>query len=63
MSGDGKYIKTAYNLMLNDIETVPNTVIWASLVRHLLISLDFYEVWMQERVGYYRRFISYLNRE
>ena len=37
--------------MLKDIETVSNTVNWASLVRHLLISLGFYEVWMQQGVG------------
>ena len=62
VSEDDKYIKMVYNLMLKDIETVPNTVNWASLVRHLLISLGFYEVWMQQGVGYYRRFISLLKQ-
>ena len=29
---DHKYIKLTYQLMLNDIEAVPNTINWASLL-------------------------------
>ena len=44
--------------MLNDMDLMPNIINWASLVRHLLLSLGFYEVWLQQRVGNYSIFIS-----
>ena len=43
-SGENKYIKQIYNLMLNDLDTKPNIVNWASLLKHLLSSLGFHEV-------------------
>ena len=46
-----KYIKLVYNLMVQDLETLPNKVNWASLLRHLLRSLGFNEVWLNQGVG------------
>ena len=53
-----KYIKLIYNLMLQDIELEPNKINWASLVRHLLMSLGFYNVWLNQGVGNKNVFIS-----
>ena len=33
-----KYIKLVYNLMLHDLETLPNKVNWAALLRQLFMS-------------------------
>ena len=38
-------------MMLNDIDELANKINWASLVRHLLMSLGFYEVWLNQGVG------------
>lgn len=59
---DNKYIKLVYNLMVKDMDLVPNKVNWASLVRHLLMSLGFYEVWLEQGVGNYNVFISLLKQ-
>ena len=48
--------------MLNDIETVPTTVNLASLLKHILLSLGFQEVWVQQGVGNYNAFISVLKQ-
>ena len=48
--------------MLNDIEALPNTVNWASLLKHLLSSLGFHEVWIHQGVGNYGAFISLLKQ-
>ena len=53
-----KYVKLIYRLMQNDIEARPNTVNWASLLRDLLTSLRFHEVWIHQGVGNYNNFIS-----
>ena len=37
-----KYIKLAYQLMMNDIENKPNSLNWASRVKQLLSTLGFY---------------------
>ena len=55
---ESKYIKLIYNLMLQDIELEPNKINWASLVRHLLMSLGFYNVWLNQGVGNKNVFIS-----
>ena len=57
-----KYSKLVYNLMLRDIELLPTKVNWASLVRHLFCSLGFYEVWVQQGVGDYSKYISVLKQ-
>lgn len=56
-SGDTKYIKLVYNMMLNDMESRPSITNWVSLLRHLLLSMGFYDVWLQQGVGDYNRFI------
>ena len=58
MSNDNKYINLIYRMMLSDMESRPSTVNWASLVKHLLLSLGFYEVWLAQGVGNYNAFIS-----
>ena len=46
-SGNTKYIKLVYNMMLVDLESNPTITNWASLIRHLLLSMGFNEVWLQ----------------
>ena len=48
---ENRYIRYAYQLMLNDIENKPNCVNWAARVKFLLSSLGFYEVWVNQGVG------------
>ena len=43
-------VKIIYNLILEDIENNPEKIHWAVLVRNLLCSLGFNEVWIQQRV-------------
>ena len=51
-----------YNIMLKDFEDLQNIVNWVSLLRHLLISLGFYEVWLNQGVRDYNRFILALKQ-
>lgn len=44
--------------MMTDLALLPNKVNWASLVRDLLMSLGFYEVWLNQGVGNYDVFIA-----
>ena len=37
--------------MLTDLELFPNKVSWASLLQNLLMTLGFYEVWLNQGVG------------
>ena len=62
MAPENKYISLVYKIMVNDLERQPNTTNWASLVRHLLLSLGFYEVWLQQGVGNFNIFISLLKQ-
>ena len=55
-----KYIKSIYNMMIRDIEELPNKANWASLVRNLLASLGFREVWLAQGVGNVGTFLSVL---
>ena len=48
--------------MLHDMDQAANSVNWASLVRHLLLSLGFYEVWLNQGVGNYKSFLSLLKQ-
>ena len=57
-----KYIKIVYNMMLHDMDQAANAVNWATLVRHLLLSLGFYEVWLNQGVGNYKSFLSLLKQ-
>ena len=51
-----------YKLMLSDLDRFPNKVNWASLVRNLLMSLDFNNVWLDQGVGNYGGFITVLKQ-
>ena len=44
--------------MLNDIKEMPNKTNWASLVRQLLMSLGFKEVWVSQGVANTNVFLS-----
>ena len=44
--------------MVNDLEELPNKTNWVSLVRQLLMSLGFYDVWLAQSVGYIDAFLS-----
>ena len=37
------YVKIIYNVMLSDLEELPDKTKWASLVRSLLLDLGFHE--------------------
>ena len=62
MAPENKYVSIVYNIMVNDVERQPNTTNWASHVRHLLLSLGFYEVWLQQGVVNYNIFLSLLKQ-
>ena len=51
-----------YKLMLSDLDRFPNKVNWASLVRNLLMSLGFNNVWLDQGVGNYGGFIIVLKQ-
>ena len=59
---ENKYIKIIYNLMIRDIEELPNKANWASLLRNLLASLGFREVWLAQGVGNVGTFLSVLKQ-
>ena len=59
---ENKYTKIIYNMMLNDLEELPNKTNWASLVRDLLASLGFRNVWLAQGVGNIGAFCLYLSR-
>ena len=61
-SGDRKYINIVYRMMLRDMDLKRNSVNWASLIKHLLMSLGFYDVWLAQGVGDYNVFILTLKQ-
>ena len=61
-SEENKYIKIVYNILVRDAELFPNKVNWVSLLRLLLMSLGFYEVWLVQGVGNYNAFMSLLKQ-
>ena len=58
LTPENKYIKLVYNIMLKDIQEMPNKTNWASLVRQLLMSLGFNEVWLAQGVANTDVFLS-----
>ena len=62
MATDKKYIKLAFNIRTQDLKRRPNATNWASLNRHLLLSLGFNKVWLQQWVGNYIMFVSLLKQ-
>ena len=61
-SSDIKYIKIIYNLMLQDTENNPGKINWAVLVKNLLGSLGFNDVWIQQGVGDEKLFMLVLKQ-
>ena len=59
---ENKFVRIVYNMMLNDLEELPNKTNWASLVRNLLMSLGFYEVWLSQGVGNINIFLSQMKQ-
>ena len=57
-SKDNKYIKIIYNILTTDLELRPNIKNWVSLLRDLLCSLGFYEVWLFQGVGQKQTFFT-----
>ena len=62
LAEENKYLKIVYNLMLRDLERLPNKVNWASLVKHMLMSIGFYNVWLVQGVGNYDVFMNILKQ-
>ena len=50
-SDDVKYIKLVYNVMLEDLQRLPEKLSWAKSVEILLESLEFGHVWLMQGVG------------
>ena len=48
---ENRLIKIIYNMMLNDMESMPHIENWAKLVKQLLGCLGFNEVWVAQTVG------------
>ena len=46
-----KYVRIIYNMLNNDCINFPNKVTWVILLRDLLGSLGFMDVWLQQSVG------------
>ena len=59
---ENKYTKLIYRMMLHDLEVLPHEANWASLVRELLMSLGFCEVWLAQGVGNVGVFLSTLKQ-
>ena len=47
---ENKYVKCIYNMLLEDIRQNPNKTNWASLVRDLLSTYGFFNVWVSQGV-------------
>ena len=55
---DTEYVKIVYNVMCRDLAIKPNSTSWAKSVRHLLQSIGFNNVWMNQ--GVWKRKFVYL---
>ena len=55
---EAKYIRYIYNMMLEDMDSMPDKDNWASLVKKLLESLGFNDVWLAQGVGNVNLFLS-----
>jgi hypothetical protein len=54
---NNKYVSLIYNMLKHDMVTAPNKVNWCSLVKDLLSSLGFYDVWLQQHTGNNKLFL------
>lgn len=57
-SEDNKYINYIYEIMLDDIDSNQRKNNWARMVKNLLGSLGFNEVWLQQGVGDEKLFLK-----
>jgi len=51
ISNDNKYTRIVYNMLKADADIYPDKTSWVTLVRDLLSSMGFYEVWLSQGVG------------
>ena len=56
-SKENKYIQRVYKMLLSDLELHPNKKNWCSLLKDLLCSLGFYEIWLFQDVGHSKIFL------
>ena len=54
---DTKYVKLVYEMVLNDLNLRPNMTNWAYYEKHLLESLGFNNVWLNQGVRNINRFM------
>ena len=57
-SQDDKYVNIVYKILRNDIEVFPHKKNWASLLRGVLSSLGFFDVWIFQGVGNKKMFLN-----
>ena len=57
-SQDHKYVNIVYKILRNDIEVFPNQKHWASLLREIISSLDFFDLWIFQGVGNKQLFLN-----
>ena len=55
---DNKHCKLVYNILLTDADLLPNKISWATLVRNLLSTLGFHDVWLAQSVGNVNVFLN-----
>ena len=55
---ENKFIKHIYNMMLRDLESMPEKENWAMLVKRLLCTLGFNNVWLAQGVGNVNSFLN-----
>ena len=57
-SQDHNYVNIVYKILRNDIEVFPNQKHWASLLREIISSLDFFDLWIFQGVGNKQLFLN-----
>lgn len=62
LCNENKFVRKIYNMMLLDIENLENKENWALLVKRLLDSLGFSDVWLAQGVGDLNIFLNVLKQ-
>ena len=62
LAEEQEYIKKIYNVMLTDINDIPNIQNWASLVRNTFSNLGFLNVWIAQGMGDENIFLSVIKQ-
>ena len=62
LSDSKKYIRLVYNMLYQDILDRPNIKNWCSLLRDLLFTLGFQEVWYFQTTGDPKLFLSFIRQ-